>query len=290
MNPFTISYKDTTDIDLIQNALEGSSVALEKLIKRHQDYIYNIALKMVLNPFDAEDLTQEVLIKVVTNLSKFKGKSSFRTWVYRITFNHFLKMKQRNTEKAITSFENFGHSLDSVVDEELIIQDKIILQELTKEAKLGCIGGMLLCLDRTQRLVFILGEIFDCDHNIGSELLEISKDNFRKRLERARRDLYNFMNKKCGLINKDNPCRCARKTSGFIKRGWVDKDNMRFNKHYVKSIEATINEKSEVLEELIDEDYGDIHRNGPFQQKEHSVRMFESIFQNEKLRKTFNLN
>jgi RNA polymerase sigma factor (sigma-70 family) len=49
---------------------------------------------MTLSPFDAEDVTQEVLIKVITKLSQFKGKSNFRTWLYRITFNHFLKMKK----------------------------------------------------------------------------------------------------------------------------------------------------------------------------------------------------
>ena len=92
MNPFEISYDNSIDLRLIDEALKGSSKSLEQLIKRHQHYIYNVALKMVLSPFDAEDITQEVLIKVVTKLSQFEGKSDFRTWLYRITFNHFLKI------------------------------------------------------------------------------------------------------------------------------------------------------------------------------------------------------
>jgi RNA polymerase sigma factor (sigma-70 family) len=197
MNPFNnISYDNSTDLRLIDEALNGSGDSLEKLIKRHQHYIYNIALKMVLSPFDAEDITQEVLIKLVTKLSQFKGKSDFRTWLYRITFNHFLKMKKYWLEDNIVSFEAYGNDLDNIEDIELIAEEKQSKAELIKEAKFSCMMGMLLCLNRGQRLVYILGEIFKADHNIGSELLDISKANFRKRLERARRDLYQFMNNK----------------------------------------------------------------------------------------------
>ena len=236
MNPFEISYDNSIDLRLIDEALKGSSKSLEQLIKRHQHYIYNVALKMVLSPFDAEDITQEVLIKVVTKLSQFEGKSDFRTWLYRITFNHFLKMKKYWLEDTIVSFEDYGNDLQNIKDVELTKEEELSQFELIKEAKLSCMMGMLLCLNREQRLVYILGEIFEADHNIGSELLDISKANFRKRLERARKDLYQFMNNKCGLINKKNPCRCARKTSGFIKSGWVDRDKMKFNANYVNCL------------------------------------------------------
>ena len=62
---------------------------------------------MVLSPFDAEDVTQEVLIKVITNLSKFEGKSQFRTWLYKIVVNHILNMKKRQLENIITTFDNY---------------------------------------------------------------------------------------------------------------------------------------------------------------------------------------
>ena len=67
-----------------------------------------------------------------------------------------------------------------------------------------------------------MGELFFVPHDIGAEILAISKENYRQRLHRARCDLVNFMNKKCGIINKDNPCRCHKKLTGFIKKGWVD--------------------------------------------------------------------
>ena len=78
------------DKDLINDALGGSKTALEHLLKRHYNFIYNVALRFVLNPDDAQDLTQEAVIKVITKLSQFNQKSEFRTWLYRIVFNHFL--------------------------------------------------------------------------------------------------------------------------------------------------------------------------------------------------------
>ena len=78
--------------------------ALEALVKRHQAWIYNIAWRMVGSSHDAEDVTQEILIKVMTKLSTFQGKSGFRTWLYRVAANHVINMKRRRTEYFFSSF------------------------------------------------------------------------------------------------------------------------------------------------------------------------------------------
>ena len=83
---------------------------------------------------------------------------------------------------------------------------------LVDEARVNCTAGMLLCLDREQRLACVLGEIFGVTDTVGAELLDIAPDTYRQRLARARRDLHSFMNDRCGLVNPGNPCRCARKT------------------------------------------------------------------------------
>src|SRR6266852_5111937 len=97
-NPFQINYPDQTDSDLVNRAVGGDKNALQILILRHQVFIYNLALKMTRSVEDAEDLTQEVFIKAITALGKFQGKSKFRTWLYRITINHFLNSQKRRTE------------------------------------------------------------------------------------------------------------------------------------------------------------------------------------------------
>src|SRR6266849_5369968 len=98
-NPFTeVAEGDATDAELVEQAKNGDWAALEKLVLRHQAWIYNIAVRMVFQPQDAEEVTQEVLVKVITQLSTFKADSKFRTWLYRIVANHVLNMKRRRVE------------------------------------------------------------------------------------------------------------------------------------------------------------------------------------------------
>src|SRR5678815_4659429 len=73
---------EADDQELIRHIKRGSREALDLLIARHQAWIYNIVLRMVYNPYDAEDATQEILIKLLTTLSTFEGRSQFRTWLY----------------------------------------------------------------------------------------------------------------------------------------------------------------------------------------------------------------
>jgi RNA polymerase sigma factor (sigma-70 family) len=289
-NPFSTHYDDKDDNHLIESAKNGSKKALEMLVKKHQHYIYNVALKMTLSPFDAEDVTQEVLIKLITHLANFRGDSNFRTWLYRITFNHFLKMKKNPLENFITTFADYGNELAQMEDNDLSELEKTELKEFIEDAKIGCMSGMLLCLDRDQRLAYILGEIFEIDHNIGSEMLEISKDNFRKRLSRARRDLYNFMNGKCGLMNAANPCRCERKTKSFIKAGWVDIEKLKFNTHFLQKIAEVAHQKAVDLDNLTELNYAELFRNHPFQEKEHDQKVFKNLLDDTQVKDIFNLN
>src|ERR1700693_4539999 len=90
---------DQEDQSLAMRACAGDRKALEDLIQRHQGWIYNIALRMLFHPQDAEDATQEILVKVMTGLSSFEGRSSFRTWLYRILVNHVLNMKCGRVER-----------------------------------------------------------------------------------------------------------------------------------------------------------------------------------------------
>jgi RNA polymerase sigma factor (sigma-70 family) len=84
---------------LVDKALEGDLESLEELIAGLQDRVYGLAIRMLSHPSDAEDATQEILLKVVTNLANFQKKSSFTTWVYRIASNHLLTTRKRRAER-----------------------------------------------------------------------------------------------------------------------------------------------------------------------------------------------
>src|SRR5436190_7525763 len=117
VNPFTeVVEGDVDDIDLVKQSRNGSRAALEKLILRHQAWIYNIAIRMVFQPHDAEEVTQEVLIKAITRLSTFRGESRFRTWLYRIAANHVLNMKRRDAEAQTTTFADYGAAINGTPD------------------------------------------------------------------------------------------------------------------------------------------------------------------------------
>lgn len=288
-NPFSSNYRDKSDDELIDSAVNGSMAALEALIYRHQHFIYNIALKMMGNVQDAQDITQEVLIKIITKLSQFKKESNFRTWLYRITFNHFLQTKKSMSEMATASFEMVGKQLDSIPNQALSVLEESEMRDEIEETKLTCMSGMLLCLERDQRLVFILGELFNVNHDLGANLLNISKDNFRQKLSRARKDLYNFMNNKCGLIRKENPCRCSGKTKGFIRAGKVNPDNLQFNKDYLKTIQEVIGQKKDEYDDFVTVNYADIFAKHPFQEKAHKQIIFNRLINNDSLSNIFSL-
>jgi len=282
---------ETEDRELVGRAQGGNREALEQLIARHQAWIYNIVLRMVYLPQDAEDATQEILVKLITRLSTFKGESSFRTWFYRIVVNHALNIRRCRADSAGWTFARYGDSLDATPDMDLPDPRSVPadVQLLLDEARIGCTSGMLLCLDREQRLIYILGEIFGVTDLVGAELLEISRDNFRQKLARARRDLHNFLHDKCGLVNEANPCRCAKKTQGFIKAGYVDSQNLLFARKHVRRVREVAEKKSDHLD-AFDEACAELHRDHPFQQPADLVTSLKALINRTDFKSTLELD
>jgi len=263
-NPFEEKREELeTDLFLIKRILDGSSEDLENLILRHQAWIYNIARKMVLDPNDAEDVTQEILIKLVTKLATYDArKSSFRTWLYRIVANHVINLKKQKSEYLFPSFEECAAAMEKIPDEttDASPEKRMLLEEL----KIKCLTGLLLCLDRRQRLVFILSEIFEVDSRTGSEITELSEANYRRILSRAKKRLNNFINQKCGLVKAENPCHCRKKLRGLIREGFVDPDNLLFYEDKLVSIQETIRHHRHTLNELTTPENVKLFREHPF--------------------------
>jgi hypothetical protein len=161
---------------------------------------------------------------------------------------------------------------------------------LIEEAKIRCTKAMLLCLDQRQRLVFILGELFGVKSELGAELMDLSPSNFRQLLTRARHDLYNYMNKKCGLINQANPCRCARKTRSFVERGYIDPTRRQFTRERLEQISALAPSRADEIDSLIDQQHAAVFREQPFLAPPDQVITLRQLINTSAFRHTFLLD
>ena len=291
-NPFAETVDESADCELIEQSKNGSQIAVEKLILRHQAWIYNIAIRMVFHPQDAEEVTQEVLIKAITRLSTFNGDSKFRTWLYRIVANHVLNLKRRVGEKESHTFSSYADAINGTPDLDLPDPKTVPVEVplLVEEAKISCTMGMLLCLDRKQRLIFVLAEIFGVSDSVGSEILEISPENFRQLLSRSRRDLYQFMNNQCGLINANNPCRCPKKTKGFMDAGHIDPLNMKFSSPHLNKIRSVAAGTYAQIDGVLEQQYASLFRDHPFLEPKDQINWLRKMLEQRNIRETLHLN
>ncbi|MCJ7664590.1 MAG: RNA polymerase sigma factor [Desulfobacterales bacterium] len=236
---------------LVSMANEGDKKALEELILQIQDKIYGLALRMLYNPTDAEDASQEILLKIVTHLGTFRGESSFSTWMYRVAANHLLTMRKRRAERGAISFEEYEKSCDLKSAMNWQESQSEALQHLfVEEIRISCLQGVLLCLDREHRLAYLLADVFDVSSEQGADILEITPAAFRKRLSRARERMQDFLTKNCALINPENPCHCEHLAASQLDTGRFDEKNIIFAKHpcRIKDNENTLNHIREMDE------------------------------------------
>src|SRR5437867_8398419 len=103
--------------ELVRRAREGDGESLERLVSGIQDRIYGLALRMLWHPEDAKDATQEILLRIVTHLATFRGKSRFLTWAYRVGANHLLTWRKGRIEGQGFTFESFGKDLQEGLEE-----------------------------------------------------------------------------------------------------------------------------------------------------------------------------
>lgn len=217
-------------------AIDGNRAALERLVRSLQGNIYGLALRMLCNREDAEDATQEILIRIVTRLSQFDFRSKLTTWAYRIAVNYILDVRKSAVERMHLSFERMAEDLTRGLDMEALAETERSL--LIEEVKVGCTLAMLQCLDRPHRLVYVLGEILETPGPEAAEALGISPELFRKRLQKARAAIVNFIRGYCGLVSDTAPCRCNRKLPEALQAGMVNANSCAYAAKAVSFAEA----------------------------------------------------
>jgi RNA polymerase sigma factor (sigma-70 family) len=220
--------RDDSLESLVRQAQQGDRSALEAVVSAIQPQVHGLALRFLWHPEDAQDATQEILVRVVTGLGGFRGESAFRTWVFQVACNALRTMRRRRMEERAMSFEAFAADLDVGLSSETSGSSPAPDPLLLEEIKIGCTTAMLLCLDREHRLAYILGEILELDHRTAADVLGISPAAYRQRLARARADIVGLMKARCGLAHPENPCRCRRRVGVAIASGRLDPGRLLF--------------------------------------------------------------
>jgi RNA polymerase sigma factor (sigma-70 family) len=156
-----------SEAELVSQAIDGDPAALESGVNLIQDPVYRLALRMAWRPADAEDATQEILIRVITRLASWKGEASLVTWAYRIGVNYLLGQRRKTPlEQMAITFDKFGQNLaDGLATADYEGPEAELLAE---EIRLSCTQAVLQCLDRPARVTYLLGEIFEPAERPGS--------------------------------------------------------------------------------------------------------------------------
>jgi RNA polymerase sigma factor (sigma-70 family) len=258
--------------ELIESSLNGNKKSLETLIKSIQGLVFNLCVRYLWERENAEDATQEILIKVLTNLSKYDGKSKFSTWVYRVATNYLLNLKKTDIENSLTSFDVFAKDLQKLkAPASYELPDKDLLE---KELKTGCTLAMLQCLDRDLRLAFILGSVLKIKSNLASEITNTTPANFRKRVEKSRKLIGLFLDSNCGVYNPANPCRCTNRINSALTCGQINKHNLNF----ADKVES-LNEEMEELHSM----EGIFNNHGHFKNTSDLVRQIDELLMNKEV-------
>jgi RNA polymerase sigma factor (sigma-70 family) len=280
-SPFLESPDGSHDEELVALAKANDRGALEILLARHLPWIFNLSLRMLHRRTDAEDATQEILLKVIKAMPGFRGEAKFSTWLYRIAVNHMLNVKKLKwvASDAVCSFAVASAGLRQVPD--LDLPDPrtvpVPIEILIEETKNNCMIGTLLCLDGRQRLVFILGEIFGVSDEVGAEIVEVTPVNFRQILSRARRDLFEYLRDNCSLVNAQNDCKCARKTRAFIQAGFVDPVKLEFTQAHARKVRDVAAQRVPELMDAYMEIGASVYRNHPFYEPSEQAEILRRV-------------
>lgn len=207
----------------VEAARQGSRAALDVIVRTLRGPIYNLAMRMLGNPADADDATQEILVKIITKLGDLRDDAAAGGWALRVACRHLVHTRKAGRLEALRlTLRGFAADLADGLED---IHDEASpdphQEALISQVKIGCTLALLTCLSRPLRAAYILGDVFDLTDAEAAEMLEIDNAAFRQRLRRARSLITGFMQARCGIISPDATCRCDRRVKQAVRLGRV---------------------------------------------------------------------
>lgn len=228
------------------------SQEFEQLYQDNHQRVYHLALSLTGNENDAEEITQEAFVRALRYYSSFRKDSTFFTWICKITVhaaNDYMKKRSKMPVQALT--EDLGYSLKDIKDEDTPYDPEILL--LSKEARYKCLHCITECLPLEQRKIFCLAVTLDLPHKVVAEIMECSVSKVKTSLHRAKKRWFGYMENRCDLIKKTNPCNCSQWVRFGLKQGWIKPTQGEYNlAHPVLEIDRKSLEEVKSLKMLKD--------------------------------------
>jgi RNA polymerase sigma factor (sigma-70 family) len=243
---------------LARRAAEGDRDALSELVREIQHPMYRLPLRFLGNSDDAQDACQEILIRIVTRLGTFEGRSKFTTWAYTVAVRSLLRTRRRLHESAVHGPEQYAAALDAGMGEVDPTLEEAEYRLLSEEVRISCTYGMLLCLPRSQRAAYLLPDVLGLTDGEGAEILDCSREDFRQRVSRARRTLRFVIENRCGLVDPANPCRCGRQIASGEAAGVIDRHRLPLARHPRQEARVWIEPGAKQLDTVVA--IGDLYR------------------------------
>jgi RNA polymerase sigma-70 factor (ECF subfamily) len=193
---------ETPDLELVRRAQAGELDAFETLTLRHEQRVYSLALRMLRQEQDAEDVTQQAFLSAMQNLAGFRGEASFSTWLLRIATHAALKVIRKRKGLATVSLEEATEGTD---DSEFIPHPEYIAdwrqspEQLVHNHEIKrLLDEALGQLDEKHRMVFLLRDVEGLSVKETAEALDLTEANTKVRLLRARLQLRELLTRTLG--------------------------------------------------------------------------------------------
>lgn len=183
------------DLDwaVVQRVQAGNVGAFDQLVQKYREHIFSVVYNMTSNREDASDLTQETFIKAFQAIARFKGKSSFFTWIYRIAINSTMTFLKKRSRRRYISYENINEEVSTTeIFESLTAKTRTekgaLIQELQEK-----LNDSLQKLSPKHRTVVVLHEIEGLGHAEIAEITKTSVGTVRSRLHYAKQQLQSYL-------------------------------------------------------------------------------------------------
>ena len=266
---------------LVNKATAGDKKALETLVAGVQDIVFNLSLRMLGTFADAEDATQDILLKMITHLSSFRGDSSFTTWVFSIAANHLKNYKKHMFARYPLSFEYYGDDIENgKVQDVPDLTQNVEKDVLAEELKMSCTNVMLQCLDTESRCIFILGTMFKIDSRIAGDILEMTPEAYRQRLSRIRRKMADFLEQYCGEYGGGR-CKCKDRVNYAIQNHRINPKQLDYTAAEEISVQTMMDVKNAM--EDIDDLSQDFSFCKPYQSPERTKHLIQEFLKSTQL-------